>query len=476
MDRPKIILCIPPIALETITGKLGKFWEIGSSMPPQGLCQIAAISREKGYETKILDCQVMRLTLDKAVENILEFNPKFVGISSSTVSINASGKFAKKIKEVKSSIMTIIGGPHVSALPVETLKEFNGFDVGVVGEGDLTFYELIETVLNHSGLNNVSGLLYRDNGKIRVNAPRPLIKDLDFLPMPAWDLLPKLSKYYRTSAQRSKEFPIASIITSRGCPFNCSFCDKSVFGQTLRAHSAKYVLEMIKILKYKHSIRALVFNDDLFIVNKNRLIEICEGMIQNNLKISWSCNGRLDSLDLEILKLMRRAGCWQIAFGIESSNQELIEKIKKKIYLDTIPEKLRLVKKAGISTKGFFILGLPSETIKTIEKTIEYTKKIPLDDVQFSIFTPYPGSELYKYVVENEGFIPEWDKMNTIFPSYVPKYLTKEDLIYYQRKGTKEFYFRIHHIVNQVLKFKNLRYVINVIREALYFLNYIYRN
>lgn len=476
MNRPKIMLCIPPIALGVITGRFGRFWEIGSCTPPQGLCQIAAISGKKGYETKILDCQVMRIGLDEAVNNILEFNPEFVGVSSTTVSIDAAGKLAKKIKELKPSIMTIIGGAHVSALPAQTLKEFSWFDAAVIGEGEVTFHELIEAVLSNSRLDKVRGLAYRDNGRITVNMPRPFIKDLDFLPMPAWDLLPKLSKYYRTSAQRSNEFPIASVVTSRGCPFNCSFCDKSVFGQALRTHSAKYVLEMIGVLKYKHAIRALQFNDDLFIADKNRLIGICEGILKNNLKISWSCNGRLDLLDLEILKLMRRSGCWQIAFGVESGDEKIIEKINKKIYLDKIPEKLKLVKKAGISTKGFFILGLPQETRKTIKKTIEYAKRIPLDDIQFSIFTPYPGSEMYKYLIENEGFIPEWDKMNTVFPSYVSKSLTKEDLIYYQRKGTKDFYFRIRPFINQALKFRNLRYAMHAIREAFYFFNYIYRN
>lgn len=475
MDKIKVMLCIPPIPIEAITGELGKFWNIGSSMPPQGLCRIAAISRLKGYDTRILDCQVMRLTPDKAVKHVMEFSPDFVGISSSTVSIKSAGLFARMIKDARHSIKTIIGGPHISALREGALKEFSGFDIGVIGEGDDTFQELVETILAGSPLSGVAGIVFRDGDKIISTPARPLIKNLDSLPMPAWDMLPQLSRFYRTSAQRSKDFPVAAILTSRGCPFDCSFCDKSVFGHTLRTHSSGYVMDMVRTLKHKHGMRAIVFNDDLFTVNKKRLAEICETMIRDKLKLAWSCNGRLNMADLETLKLMKRAGCWQIALGIESGDQEILNFMNKKIQLDTIKGSVELIKKAGISVKAFFIFGMPIDTKEKIRKTIDFAKKIQIDDVQFSNFTPYPGTRLYNYVTENEGFRPEWDKMNTISPFYVPKGLSADDLSYYQKTATKEFYFRLKPICSQISKLKNPRYAVNVAREMFYFLNYMFK-
>ena len=198
----RIMLCIPPLDMGLIVGEFGGVWEIGSSMPPQGLCQIAAVSRKKGYDVRILDCQILRLTMDEAVKNVASFEPDYVGISSTTVSIKNAALFAKKIKDAGPSIVTIIGGAHVSALPVETMGEFSGFDVGVVGEGELTFHELIEALANRSALSGIPGLVYRETGSIRTTAPREFIKDLDSLPIPAWDMCPALAKNYRTSSQR----------------------------------------------------------------------------------------------------------------------------------------------------------------------------------------------------------------------------------------------------------------------------------
>ncbi|HNT34331.1 MAG TPA: radical SAM protein [bacterium] len=471
----KVLLCIPPPG-DTLKGSaVGGLLKTATSLIPQGICHLASACRQAGYETRILDCQALEMSLEEAVNAVCLFNPDFVGISATTLSIIHASQFAREIKKRIPTVRIVVGGYHVSALPEETLKEFQSFDAGVVGEGERTLVELLDAWMASRALSGIAGLVFREETGIRVTPRRALIKDLDSLGLPAWDLLPRLSRHYGSSAQRYRVFPVASVITSRGCPHQCTFCDRSVFGTTFRGHSAEYVMAMIRTLRDEHGIRSIVFNDDLFIANKTRLTQICEAMIHENLRMSWSCDGRIDRLDDDLLKLMKRAGCWQLAVGIESGDDAILSRLNKGFTVEQARQAVVRMKGAGMSVKGFFVMGTPGETEQSLEQTVQLIKRLPLDEIQITLFTPFPGTDLFRAVVSQEGFTPRWDEMNTASVSYVPKGLTKGRLLHYQRQGYLQFYFRPRQVLYQLGKLKRPRFAVKMLREAFCFLQYALR-
>lgn len=472
---PRVLLCIPPLNEDMYTPMFGGLLRIATSLIPQGICHLGSISRQAGYETSILDCQGLQLSMQEAVNEVLEKRPDYLGLSTTTLSIDAASQLARAVKELLPDVTTIVGGYHVSALPVETMQQYPYFDFGVVGEGEVTFSELLNTLSGSGDPSTVEGIVYLKGDRIVQTERRKLISNLDELPMPAWEMLPKISKYYGSSSQRYRVFPVASVITSRGCPHVCTFCDRSVFGNRFRGHSAEYVMEMIRRLMRDFAIKSIVFNDDLFIANKRRLTEICESIISENLNLSWSCDGRVDRLDDEMLKLMKRAGCWQLAVGVESGEPEILKRLGKGTDLNLIRAATQKIKKFGMSIKGFFVMGTPYETPGTIDKTIKFAKSLPLDEIQITVFTPFPGTDLFEYVVQEEGFHPVWSEMNTAAPCYVPLGMTKQQLIDAQKRGYKEFYLRPRQIGYQLSKLKSPRFALRMFQEAFYFGMYLFR-
>lgn len=470
-DTPRVLLCIPPLGDGIYRSNVGGLLRIATSLIPQGLCHLAAICRQSGFETHILDCQALNLSLTKALNAVVETQPDFVGISATTLSINRAAQFAKEIKKRLPSVRIVVGGYHVSALPRETLTEFDGFDAGVIGEGEETLVCLLNAWMSGGRRENITGIVFREGQEIRLTPRRALIQNVDSLPLPAWDLLPKLSRYYGSSAQRYRVFPVASVITSRGCPHQCTFCDRSVFGTTFRGHSAEYVMAMIRTLRDQHGIRSLVFNDDLFVANTKRLTQICEAMVRESIRMSWSCDGRVDRLDADLLKLMKRAGCWQLAVGIESGDDTVLRRLNKGFTVHEARAAVHKMKSVGMSVKGFFVMGTPGETEQSLEQTLRLIKELPLDEIQITLFTPFPGTDLFREVVQ-EGFVPRWDEMNTAAVSYVPQGLTKQRLLDYQRRGYAQFYFRPRQVLYQFKKLRSPRFAVRMLREALCFLKY----
>jgi radical SAM superfamily enzyme YgiQ (UPF0313 family) len=260
--------------------------------------------------------------------------------------------------------------------------------------------------------------------------------------MPAWDLLPELSKYYKPPLFSFQNTPSTSIVTTRGCHGVCIFCDRAVFGNRIRGYSADYILRMVKELYYNYGIRDILIDDDSFIVLRERLIRICKMLIDEGLDISWSCNARVDHVNLEILDLMRDAGCWQIAYGIESGSQKILNALSKNIELNQVRRALKWTNEAGIRTKGFFMIGNIGESKDTIKETINFARDTDLDDFQISIFTPFPGSEVYKNIKSYGDFEDDWKKMTGWYPVFVPKGLTSDELLKCQKKAFIAFYLR----------------------------------
>jgi radical SAM superfamily enzyme YgiQ (UPF0313 family) len=273
-------------------------------------------------------------------------------------------------------------------------------------------------------------------------SPREPIEDLDQLPFPAHDLLEGFPRLFHPPPFKMARFPAASIVTSRGCSSQCIFCDRSVFGNRCRAFSSGYIITWIKELITRYGIKELLIEDDTFVMFKSRLIEICESILREKLDLSWSCLGRVDMVTPEILKLMRKAGCWEIGYGVESGAQHILDLERKKIDLAQVEQTVVWTKEAGILTKGFFMMGHPLENEETMSKTIDFAKKIPLDDISVMMLTPFPGSELYNTAHHYGVFHDDWDKMNLLHPVFIPEGLDEEKLNSYTRKMIREFYLR----------------------------------
>ncbi len=434
-----IALVNPPISLEERYGSLSG---AGSTLPSIGLLSIASVAQKIGHRVKIIEAASSNLSYDDSLRHILGFRPDIVGFTAVTSTICKAAKLSKMIKSKTPETTIVIGGPHITAVPEETLSRFPEFDIAVIGEGENTFKEIVYCLENKGQLKKIPGIIFLDKNHFIKTEPRTLIKNLDDLPLPAWHLIDNFPWGYKPAAFKCKRMPATYIISARGCPHRCIFCDTSVFSRQYRAFSADYIIEMIKVLKSKYGIKEILFEDDTFIIFKKRLIQLCETLIKEKINISWSCNGRVNAVKPDILKLMKKAGCWQISYGIESGDPNILKFSRKHISLEQIKQALKWTYEAGILSKGFFILGFPLETEETLKRTIAFAKRVKLDDISVSQMTPFPGSEMFR-VGEKYGLLNKvWEKMNLLDVVFVPHGLTKNKLDLYQKNFLREFYLR----------------------------------
>lgn len=468
----KILFLKPPLSMKELYNNLS---EGGSELPPIGLCNLAAITRKEGYETKILDALALKLNIKQTVKIILKNNPDYLGISSTTLDIFNSAKVANMVKKKDKNIKIILGGPHITSLPKETMKKFPCFDIGVIGEGEDTIIELLKLLDKKKPLKKVKGLIIKEKNKLIKTKTRPFIKNLDKLPIPAWDLLPNLVKYYQPAADSLYRSPATLLITSRGCSGQCNFCDRSVFGNYCRAHSAEYVIKMIKYLQETYGIKDLFIEDDNFLLFKPRLKKICEIIKKQKIDITFSCMGRVDTIDEEMLKDLKDAGCWQINYGCESGSQKLLDLMKKNIKVGQIEKAINLTKKVGIRVKGLFMLGNLGETKETLKQTLNFIKKLPLDDFHMTCYTPFPGSEASQYAHEYGYYDPDWKKVNMFnSDNFIPFGFTKDELVNWYKKIWKSFYLRPRIILYYLLKMRNSTLRRKIIKGGISFLKFLF--
>jgi radical SAM superfamily enzyme YgiQ (UPF0313 family) len=379
---------------------------------------------------------------EELLKRLQGIQPDILCISSTTLGIRNANTFAMEAKRVIPSLKVVVGGPHITAAPLETMERFSSFDIAVIGEGELTLAELLRALSTGNTLSAVQGLIFREGNNLINTGRRPFIKDLDSLPFPAWDLLEQFPGRYMPAPFKVMKLPAAILVTSRGCPNKCIFCDRSVFGSSCHGYSAEYVVRQMSELYHRYGVREFSFEDDTFITFRSRLRDICERLIELQLDISWTCLGRVNHVTAENLQLMRKAGCWQISFGIESGSQEILTLINKRVTLDQVRQAVRLSQEAGIRSKGFFIIGHPGESHETIKMTTDFALELPLDDISVSLMTPFPGTELYGRAAEFGEFDPDWEKMNLLNIVFIPHGLTRNDLVMAQKELLRRFYFR----------------------------------
>jgi len=445
----KVLLVGPPSSVEVY--KESKITEAISIIPNIGLGCLAATLLEKNHEVRILDLVLYRNPLNKFRQELKEFNPDFVGISFTTPLYNEMKILAKITKEYDKNIIVMGGGPHSTSLPEQTLED-SELDIAVVGEGDYTIVEIVE----NKNLSKVKGIAYKKNNKIILTEKREPIKNMDDLPFPAWKLF-EISKY-RAPKIRAKANPVGSLETSRGCPFQCTFCNKLVQGVNFRPKSAKRVVDEIEYM-LDCGFKEVHIQDDGFTTNINRAIEICDTILKRKLKFTWNiANGvRVDRVNEEFFIKAKKAGCHSIGFGIESGSQMILDSINKRTTLADIRKAIKLCKKAGIESVGYIIIGLPKDTEKTIRETINFAKSLDLDMAKATLLMPFPGTAVFKELDE-QGLIlsKDWNKYNYHSSSakevFTHPNLDWDTLFNYQNKFYKEFYFRPKKIFEEAVR------------------------
>jgi radical SAM superfamily enzyme YgiQ (UPF0313 family) len=422
-------------------------------VPSLGLGYLAASLKEAGHEVMLLDCLLKDIGLEKFRNILSNEKPVFVGVNAMTTYYSSALEYVMEAK--KQGIITCMGGPHITSLPERSLLESKA-DFVVVGEGDKTIVSLVNAIENGESFKNIKGIGFKDNDKIIINPRAELIDDLDSLPFPAWDLMKPKTYPIAPHGAFVKRFPVAAITTTRGCQLNCSFCaSRTTWLQRLRFRDPIKIVDEIEMLNKKYGVKEFHFEDDNFTSKRSHALEVCKEIIRRKLDIVWACpNGvRIDKLDEELLSYMKKSGCYLLAFGIESGNQRILDKVNKHLKLEIVPKILKLVKKAGIETWGFFILGLPGETYSSAKDTINFAVKNKFDRAQFCIFTPLPGSSFfYEWAKDKKDF--NWNDFNYFSIVYEGEELSKDQLQELHKLAFKKFYLRPRILVGMLKHLK----------------------
>ncbi|MCL6451132.1 MAG: B12-binding domain-containing radical SAM protein [Acetobacteraceae bacterium] len=475
-----LLLINPPLPRGRRAGVLGA---AAGFSPPLGLLSLAACARAAGHRVAVLDAEALGLKLKAAAKEALEFRPALAGLTATTLSLSSAAALAALLKEGSPGTLVAVGGPHATALPEDTLARYPAFDLAVVGEGEETLLELL-SVLDEGGwrraagapwdgevaarFGRVAGIALRvGRGEPERTAPREAIPDLDRLPRPAWDLLDGFPWRYRLQAQSWFATPSTSVCGSRGCAGRCTFCCRGVFGRRVRAHSPEYLVAALRELKCRFGVRGVQFEDDNFTLLRPRLLRFCELARAERLGVEWSCQARVDTVDPEMLKAARLAGCRAVLFGVESADPAVLEILGKRITPDRAYLALSWARAAGLATKGFFMFGCPGETRDGLGRTVEFMLRAPLDDISIHMYTPFPGTELYPNISRYGEFTPDFERMNSFEPVFVPHGLSREELLAWARRAYRAFYLRPRTVLGYMGRLKHPAQALALARSAL---------
>ena len=417
---------------------------IANIMPPLGLASIAAFLEQRNLGADIVDCYA-RPDSDRVIRDyLLAEKPAFIGLSCTTSSFHDGIRIAQMARQAVPGIKTVFGGPHVSALKEQLFANFPDMDYAVIGEGEETMADLIRFGLDDPA--SVKGIIHRQGSEVSFTGYRDHGLELDSLPFPAYEKLAGFPNSYMLPIFNYPSTPNTSCISSRGCPYSCSYCDRSVFRRSFRYNSADYLYAHLSYLKERFGIRHINFYDDQFTFNRKRIEDFTTMMIDKPLGMTFNCAVRAEHIDPDLLVRMRSAGCWMMSLGIETGDEELLAQHRQNADLDHLAQKIRMIKDAGIRTKGLLMMGLPGETEASIRRSMKYVFSLPIDDFNLAKFTPFPGSPIYENIHELGEFDEDWEKMDCMNFLFVTKGMTRERLeVLFQ-----EFY-RNHFKRNKVL-------------------------
>lgn len=381
-------------------------WGQSRILPPLGLMYIAAVLEREGFHVRILDNYPLNMSINRVKDFVSDLNPKIVGISCNSVNYKQAVEMAKAVKEVSPKSVVVMGGPHATCMP-ETLLVHKEVDFVIAGEGEFSMLELVKNISTQqlSHLQQIPGLAYRVDDRVVIN-PQSFIEDLDWVPMPARHLI-NLTKYER-NVEYVPAKPVDVLSVTRGCPFNCRFCEtKKIWGTKHRAFSPRRVVEEIEHLIDNYGTEGVYFIGDNFTLDSRWVKKICSLVIKRKIDIKWACDTRVDLISRDLLRHMKAAGCRTIWFGVESGSPRILNKLNKGITLKQAMDAVEMCRKEGISVACSFLLGVPGETLRDMEATLSFALKLNPDWCQFNIYIACPGSSLYEEVIQS-GLYDHW--------------------------------------------------------------------
>ena len=469
-----IMLLFPPTSLGVdYAHRYGKkdLGNLKGDLIPLGIASLAAYLKKYEFGVAALDCVALTLTHDEIVEIIRKRKPRSVGISATTYALPASTALAKRLRKEFPNLLIILGGAHANIAGIHAAKNITSVDIVCChSEGETVVLDIIskfskhnfnrETFLNDiSTMKSIKGIIFRNKDEIVKNLPGDIIKDLDYLPLPARELFP-IERYVPLPNQY-KKLPLTNMIVIRGCPYVCTFCDQAA--TTARRRSPQKVMEEIREVVEKYGVKEISFWDDTMSYHKKWMIEFCTLLAEAKLDVIWSCYAAVNTVNQEILHLMKKAGCWNIFYGYETGVPELAENIKtnrKNKSMEYMMKVARWTKNAGIEVRGSFMIALPGENPELAEQTIQDAIKLDPEYAQFSITTPYPGTALYDEIkkgkwgkLTTEDF-SEFQGWNVVF---LPEgYKNKEEVMKMNRKAFRTFYLRPRYIIKAILNIRSL--------------------
>jgi len=433
----RVMLVVPPLPQ-------GVLKESVCCSPPLNVTYLAAILERAGFDVKVADCPPLEMDHKSLGREISSYNPDIVGIISLTQTFPSAIQAAQAAKEARPEALIVLGGPHATFMDIETINSYPCIDVIVRGEGEKTLLELAENVKGHGKIGKVAGITFRKNGKIVRTPNRPFIENLDELPFPAYHFLP-LEKY----GSLGRKFFL--LLSSRGCPFQCSFCTMRLMdGGKFRPRNSKNVVDEIEYM-IECGAEAFSFCDETFTLDKKRVYTICEEIRRRKVNLPWDCQTRVDQVSREILIKMKEAGCQLIGFGVESGSQKILDAMRKGTTVEENEKAIKLAKEVGLPVAASFMLGYPGETYETVKQTFEFIHKAKPDIVYLCLATPFPGTDFYNLVKEKGWKLSEdWVKYDVVTPVFENPAITAESILE-MRKSFYDKWYSVSYILRNIL-------------------------
>lgn len=427
----------------------------GGIYPPLGLLYVAAYAEDvEGCNVHVLDCLAEEIDHETFPAYLQQVKPDVIGIQVMTFTLIDALLLAKTVRKAFPKARIVFGGPHPTIYPQETVQ-LPEVDIVIAGEGEYTFAELLKALQHRCTPENVSGVFTRNNFQRPVTWQH--INDLNELKMPARHLC-DTNKYTSPLARKN---PITTMMSSRGCPGRCIFCDRPQMGKTFRSRSALSVFREMRYCKEELGIQEIIFYDDTFTINRQRVLDICELIITNGLNIYWDIRARIDTMTPEMISKLREAGCHRIHYGIEAGSPRIQKRLRKPIDFNNAKKIFAFSRKEGIETLGYFMIGCPDEAKEDLKKTFELLRSLPMDYANIGIFTPYPGTEIYQEALESGVYENDYwrefanNPTRDFMPRYWNQYFSDEELLQYMKQAYKHFYTRPGYLLQRIMRLRS---------------------
>jgi anaerobic magnesium-protoporphyrin IX monomethyl ester cyclase len=451
----KVLLIVPPFKiLKEGKGSTINLKKYGNHIP-LGIAILASVVEKDGHEVNIIDSAAEDLTVIQIIHKIKNLGPTIIGITATTASKKSAYKVAKEIKR-NFSVPIILGGPHAMAFAGDIFNECDAFDYLCISEGEIVIKNLIEVISGNRKIETVDGIVYKKNNEIRENLTFPIIKDLDDLPLPAYHKF-DLS-LYKALPKQVKRRPSIPYITSRGCYYRrCTFCFQAgKNGQSYRRMSPERVIFDIKYLIDTFKVKDITFWDDNFLINNRWLSQFAELLKENNIDITWSCYGKVDTVNEASLVKLKGVGLWNIFFGFETGNQLLLNEIKKGITLAQSRKAAEICNRLGIDIRGSFMLALPGSTPEIDKQTVEFAKQLDLSYAQFHLTYPEFGTQLYDIALDKGQIQNDIEFKGRTSAVYIPQgYHNVKEVEKISKWAYLRFYFRLNYLMKHIRKIRS---------------------